>query len=119
MKSLTGRSFVNRAKLECDRYVAENINAIKYELFCEVVQDDFRQAEAMMLYALMLHGFGTKRLQRIHGWFKDVVDFPEILGRAPSAEDCMKLLTEKHGINFEEITVRYESREHYDKKEST
>ena len=53
MKSFGGRASVNRVKKECDKYVADNLNSIKYDLFCEIVQDDFRQAEAVMLYALI------------------------------------------------------------------
>lgn len=119
MKSFGGRASVNRVKKECDKYVAENLNSIKYDLFCEIVQDDFRQAEAVMLYALSLHGYGTTRLQRVHEWFKDVVDMPDIMGKTPQCTDCQKMLTERHGIDFNEITVKFESREQYDKKEST
>ena len=39
MKSFGGRASVNRVKQECDKYVAENLNSIKYDLFCEIVQD--------------------------------------------------------------------------------
>lgn len=119
MKSFGGRATVNRVKQECDKYVADNLNSIKYDLFCEIVQDDFRQAEAVMLYALKMHGYGTTRLQRVHEWFKAVVDMPDIMGKTPHCIDCQKVLTERCGINFDEITVRFESREQYDKKEST
>lgn len=110
---------MNRVKQECDKYVADNLNSIKYDLFCEIVQDDFRQAEAVMLYALKMHGYGTTRLQRVHEWFKAVVDMPDIMGKTPHCIDCQKLLTERCGIDFDEITVRFESREQYEKKEST
>lgn len=116
MKSFGGRSSINRVKKECDKYVAENLNAIKYELFCEIVQDNFRQAEAVMLYALMLHGYGTKRLQRVHEWFKEIVEMPDVLGKTPQCLDCQKLLTERHGIDFGEITVRFESRDEFERK---
>lgn len=119
MKSFGGRAFVKRVKQECDKYVAENINRIKYDLFCEIVQDDFRQAEAVMLYALMLHGYGTTRLQRVHKWFKEITEMPDMLGKTPHCQDCQKLLTERHGINFDEISVRFESREQFEQKEST
>lgn len=71
-----------------------------------------------MLYALSLHGYGTARLQRIHEWFLEIVNMPDIMGKTPCCADCMKLLTERHGINFDEVVVRFESREQYDKKES-
>lgn len=116
MKSFGGRASVSRVKKECDRYVAENLDAIKYELFQEIVQDDFRQAEAVMLYALSLHGYGTERLQRIHKWFKEIVEMPDILGKTPQCQDCMALLRERHEIDFDEVVVRFESREQYDKK---
>jgi hypothetical protein len=116
LKSFGGRATVNRVKQECDKYVADNLNSIKYDLFCEIVQDDFRQAEAVMLYALMLHGYGTKRLQRVHKWMKEVMEMPEILGKTPTCADCQKVLTERHGINFDEITVRVESREQFEKR---
>lgn len=119
MKSFGGRASVNRVKHECDRYVVENLNSIKYDLFCEIAQENFQQAEAVMLYALMMHGYGTKRLQRVHEWFKEIVNMPDIMGKTPNCIDCQKLLTERHGIDFEEITVRFESREQYEKKEST
>lgn len=117
MKSFGGRASVNRVKRECDRYVAENMNSIKYELFCELVQDDFRQAEAVMLYALMLHGYDTPRLQQVHGWFREIIEMPDMLGRTPQCLDCQKLLTERHGIHFDEITVRFESREEFERKD--
>lgn len=119
MKSYGGRATINRVKQECDKYVADNLNAIKYDLFCEIVQDDFRQAEAVMLCALMLHGYGTTRLQRAHEWFKEIIEMPDILGKTPHCLDCQNLLTERHGINFDEIVVRFESKEQYDQKEST
>lgn len=116
MKSFGGRASVNRVKQECDKYVAENLNSIKYDLFKEIVQDDFRQAEAVMLYALMLHGYGTTRLQRVHEWFKEIVNMPDILDKTPHCTDCQKVLTERHGINFDEIVVRFENREQFEKK---
>ena len=116
MKSFGGRASISRVKRECDKYVADNLNSIKYDLFCEIVQDDFRQAEAVMIYALMMHGYGTTRLQRVHEWFKAVVDMPDIMGKTPHCIHCQKLLTERHNINFDEITVKFESREEFEKK---
>ena len=116
MKSYGGRATINRVKQECERFVAENLDSIKYDLFCEIVQDDFRQAEAVLLYAMSMHGYGTARLQRMHEWFKAAVDMPDIIGKTPHCLDCQKLLTEKHGIDFGEITVRYESREQFEKR---
>lgn len=116
MKSFGGRATVNRVKQECDKYVAENLDAIKYELFREITQENFQQAEAVMLYALMLHGYGTKRLHRVHEWVKEIMEMPEILGKSPTCADCQKVLTERHGILFDEITVRVESREQFEKR---
>lgn len=116
MKSFGGRATVKRVKQECDKYVAENLDAIKYELFREITQENFQQAEAVMLYALMLHGYGTKRLQRVHEWVKAIMEMPEILGKTPTCADCQNVLSERHGIRFDEITVRVESREQYEKR---
>ena len=116
MKSFGGRSSINRVKKECEKYVADHLDSIKYDLFCEITQENFQQAEAVMLYALMLHGYGTKRLQRVHKQIKEVMEMPEILGKTPTCADCQKLLTELHGINFNEITVRFESRDEFDRK---
>ena len=116
MKSFGGRSSINRVKKECEKYVADHLDSIKYDLFCEITQENFQQAEAVMLYALMLHGYGTKRLQRVHEWMKEIMEMPEILGKAPTCADCQKVLTERHGINFDEVTVRVESREQFERR---
>ena len=116
MKSFGGRSSINRVKKECEKYVADHLDSIKYDLFCEITQENFQQAEAVMLYALMLHGYGTKRLQRVHKWMKEVMEMPEILGKTPTCADCQKVLTERHGIRFDEITVRVESREQFERR---
>ena len=50
MKSYGGKALTNRLKNECEKYIAEHLEKIK-----EIVEDDFRQAEAAMLYALSMH----------------------------------------------------------------
>ena len=106
MRSFGGVATKNRIKHECDRYVAENLEEIRYQLFCEVAQDDIRQAEAVFLWAMSLHGYGTKRLQQMHRWFVDALQMPNIMGQTPAATDCMELLADRHGIDFAETIVR-------------
>lgn len=116
MRSYGGKATTNRVKRECDKYVQKNIDDIRYELFKDIVQDDFRQAEAVLLYCLTLHGYGTKRIQRMHEWFLAILKMPDLLGKTPTSQDCMKYLNEKYGIDFSEVNVRFESKEQYDKK---
>ena len=127
MKSYGGRATANKTKRECeayakqlkkecDKYVQKNLDDIRFEIFKEVVQDDFQQAEAVMLYALSLHGFGSKRLQRVHEWVMAVLSMKNPLGKTPTSQDCMKYLKEMYDIDCRECTVEFEDKEHYDKK---
>lgn len=116
MKSFGGIATKNKLKQECERYVAEHLDEIRYELFKEIVQDDFRQAEAGMLWMLSLHGYKEKRLKLLHKWFKQLTEFPEFDGKPFTFTDCMKLLNEKYGIDFDEVKVKFESKESYDRR---
>lgn len=116
MKSFGGIATKNKLKQECEQYVAEHLDEIRYELFAEIVQDNFRQAEAMFLYALSLHGFGEQRLQRIHKWFKDLTEWRDFDGKPFTCTDCMEHMRKKYGIDFDSVNVKFESKEHYDRR---
>jgi hypothetical protein len=118
MKSYGGKALTNRLKSECEKYIADHIEEIKYELFKEIVQDDFRQAEAVMLYALSKHGYGKVRLQRIHEWVNAMVNLPEFNGKPFTCTDCMFHVKQKYGIDLDDVEVRFESKEDFDRRKA-
>lgn len=116
MKSFGGRASINRVLKECTKYVEQNMNDIKYQLFTEVVQENFRQAYAIVLFSLYMNGYRKKRIEDIHQWVLRTLNTREILGKAPTAVNCMEFMTEKYGIDFNEIKVNVESKEDFDKR---
>lgn len=116
MKSFGGRASVNRIKKECSKYVNQNLNDIKYQLFAEVVQDNFRQAYAIILFALYMNGYRSKRIKDIHRWVLVALNTREIMGKQITAESCMKFMKYKFGIDFDEIKVNVESKQEFDKR---
>lgn len=98
----------NRVKQQAEKFIVENYNELKYETFNENLEEISQQVVAMMLYALMLHGYGETRLKRVFGWFVDVLNMPAVFGQAPSTEHCMKKLHDEFGIDFDKIKPKVE-----------
>ena len=88
-------------------------NAWQYKIFEEQVTEITRQAVAMMLYALSLNGYGTKHLNATYEMFLDILNMPKVFDKMPECDDAMKMLTEKHGIDFSRINPHFQSYAEY------
>ena len=106
----------NYAKRQAEKHFYQNYDMLRYEAFQQNANDIIKQAIAMMLYALSLHGYGEKRLNRIFGYMLDILNMPDVLGKTPKADECMKYMNQKYHIDFDKVHVKLESLEEYQKK---
>lgn len=111
-----GSAGQRKAVKAAEKYMVEQYNELRYSAFKENAEDMTKQIEAAMLYALSRHGYGAKRLQEIHGWFKEVLELPNVFGKPVNADAVMKTVRDKYGIDLDEIRVRIESHEDFEKK---
>lgn len=88
-------------------------NAEQYNIFQEQATEVARQTVAMMLYALSMKGYGTKRLNMFFDWFVDVLQMPKVFGREVHTMDAMEMLTDRHGIDFGRIKLNLQSYAEY------
>ena len=77
-----------------------------YEMICQVMDCTAVQIEAMVLYALSQNGFDKSRLQRIHGWVKQVARMPDIFGKPLQSESVIDYLKREFGVDCMELKIR-------------
>lgn len=106
MRTLSKRLMGNKVKMETDRYLEEKYDELCYGALVAFSPNIIKQTEAILLYALSKHGYGEKRLNEIHSWFKSMVDMPDFAGKEPKCTDALKFMHEKYNINFDDIIPR-------------
>lgn len=67
-----------------------------------------KETEAMVLYALYLENFSQDDVLRIHSQFKSILNWNEVLGKAPKARDVISFIENSFGINLDDIHPRFE-----------
>lgn len=67
-----------------------------------------KETEAMVLYALYLENFSQDDIFRIHSCFKSLLNWNEVLGKAPKARDVISFMENSFSINFDDIRPRFE-----------
>ena len=113
MKSLGRKTLRQKVEIETEKYMKENYEELAYHAICGQAPDITRQTVAMMLYAMSLNGYGTKRLNKAYEMFLSVLNMPKVFGKDLKCEDAMKMLAEKHGIDFSRINPHFQSYEEY------
>lgn len=67
-----------------------------------------KESEALVLYALYLENFSQNDILKIHSRFKDLLNWPEILGQKAKTRDVMTFMENAFDISFDEIEPVYE-----------
>lgn len=116
MKARVGSAIERTVRQKTEEFVTAEYNRIKYETFKEVAPEIMQQTVALMLYGMKLHGYGEVRLNKAMEWFEEAMSFPEIMGKKPSAMDCLKYLEKNYSIDFSSITPNIESFEEFMKR---
>lgn len=115
MKSLGRKTLRQKVEIETEKYMKENYEKLAYYAVAENAHYIAEQVEATMLLVLQKRGYGAKRLQEVHKEFVGLISMPDVFGKIPQAEDCMKLMSEKYGIDFSEVKPRFMEYEQYKK----
>lgn len=114
MKALSVKVSHEKEKAKIDRYVRENYEEIIYNGIAGNAEFVSKQAAAQFLWALSMHGYGTKRLHDCFEWFLAVCNMPDqILGKTSSADDVIRLMTDKYGIDFDQMQMNFQSYEDF------
>lgn len=114
MKALSKKTAQEKEKNRVDRYIADNYEKIIYDSVAENAPYISRQAVAEFLWALVMHGYSTQKLQECFEWYLAVCNMPDqILGKTPNADDVIALMSEKHGIDFDRMQMRFQSYEDF------
>lgn len=113
MKANSRKTQKSKIDNECAKYINSHYEEAMYYAVAENAHYITQQAEAMLLLVLQKRGFGAKRLQEVHKEFCGLISMPDVFGKQPQAEDCMTLMREKYGIDFDEVKPRFMSYEEY------
>lgn len=105
MRSISKRTLQARAEREVRKYAKEHEEEIAFEIYLNTTTDTVRQTEALILYALSMHGYGKRRLRRIHKWIVEVLGMGEMLGRKADTMQVQQLVAERFGIDFTETVI--------------
>lgn len=105
MKSISKRTLQARAEREVRKYAKEYEEEIAFEIYQRTTTDTVRQTEALVLYALSMHGYGAERLRRIHGWVVEALSMGEMLGRKADTGQVLEHIAKKYGIDFGETVI--------------
>lgn len=105
MRSISKRTLQARAEREVRKYAKEYEEEIAFEIYKRTTTDTVRQTEALVLYALSLHGYGGERLRRVHAWVVEALAMGEMMGRKADTGQVLKLIAEKYGIDFGETVI--------------
>lgn len=114
MKALSVKASSEKEKAKIDRYVRENYEEIIYNGMAGNAPYISRQAVAEFLWALAMHGYSAKKLQECFEWYLSVCNMPDhILGKTPSADDVIRLVSDRYGIDFDRMQMRFQSYEDF------
>lgn len=102
-KAFMSRQAQKTAKAEFLRQYEE----MRCETFKQNVDDITRQAVAMVICALAMHGYGAKRLNRLYEWILDILNFPAFFGKKLTTSAAEKKC-EELGIDLSRIHVEVE-----------
>lgn len=105
MRSISKRTIRDLAEREVRKYAKEHEEEIAFEIYKRTTTDTVRQTEALVLYALSLHGYGGERLRRIHAWVVEALAMGEMMGRKADTAQVQQYIAEKYGIEFEETVI--------------
>lgn len=96
-----------QAKKTAQQEFLRQYEEMRCEAFKQNKDDITRQAVAVMIFALSMHGYGEKRLNRVFEWFLEFLDFPEVFGKklttAVAEKKCEEL-----GIDLNRVHVEVE-----------
>lgn len=114
MKALSVKVSSEKEKAKIDRYVRENYEEIIYNGMAGNAEYVSKQAVAQFLWALSMHGYGAKRLQECFEWFLAVCNMPgQVLGKTPNADDVIRLMADRYGIDFDRMQMHFQSYEEF------
>lgn len=95
MKSVGGRAQERKELHEIE---------IGYEAVKANTANIMAQGEAVMLYALSLHGYDKDQIKEIHGWYCSLLRMPgNMMGKTPKMPDVQALVSERYGVDFGEV----------------
>lgn len=110
MKALSRKTREQKDRDRVDRYITENYEEVIYEAISMNAGNVVKQTAVEFLLALSLHGYGAKRLNDAFEWFLAITNLPDkLMGQTISAEDTIKVIHDKYGIDFEQINPHYQS----------
>lgn len=93
----------NSAKTQ-KQILRDELNKFVEESTPEIV----KETEAMVLYSLYLENFSQDDILRIHSRFKNLLNWPEILGQKAKTRDVITFMENTFGVSFDEINPKYE-----------
>ncbi|MBR1527774.1 MAG: hypothetical protein IJ642_00560 [Oscillospiraceae bacterium] len=96
-----------KAQQAAQELISQNYDLIRCEAFKQNCDDITRQAIAMVICALAMHGYGKKRLNRIYEWILEILNFPAFFGRKMSTTVAEKKC-EELGIDLGRVHVEVE-----------
>lgn len=118
MRAFGNRTLKQKVIRETNKYMQENFKELSYQAVCSQAPAIMRQSEAVMLYALSLHGFGAKRLNDFHEWYCAIMNMPvNVIGKKNDMHNVLELMKSKYGIDFEKVKPDLPSFEEYQKDE--
>lgn len=82
------------------------------EFISESAPEIVKESEALVLYALYLENFSQDDILRIHSRFKELLDWPEIMGQKAKTRDVMSFMKNTFGISFDDICLEFEEDQH-------
>lgn len=106
MRSFTSSAIVRKAQAEIDKQLEEKRLEIAYNALTANAPSIARSTEALVLYALSLNGYGKERLQRVHNWVCGLSEIGEAMGKDVTFNDVKAHISEKYGIDFDELTLK-------------
>lgn len=114
MKSVSRRITEKSIKKQCTKYMNDHYEEVIYLAIAENAHYIAEQVEAMLLLTLAKqHGFGKHRLNEVHSEFCGMLRMPMVFGKQPKAKECIDLLQQKYGIDFNEVKPNFMSYEEY------
>lgn len=114
MRALSRKTLRQKVEMETEKYMQDNYAELAYHAVCEQAPNIMQQTEAVLLYALSLHGYGAKRLKDVHDWYCAIMGMPsDLMGKSPKMPDVQKIIREKYGIDFDRVKPRFQTFEEY------
>lgn len=97
----------------CTKCRENLLNEYQYEVFANCIDSAACSSLAMAIRAMEMTGLSEKTIKKFIDNYFFVAETDKVFNKEIRAEDAMKIYSEKYGVDFNRLSVHFETKAHF------